>query len=473
MTTTDTVHEGPPPTDRGRWWWLFLVLGAMPLVIWWLSWFPGMLSSDSIRQLVRVDAADFTNEVPAIHSIAVWLITRIWDSPAAVTLVQVALMIALMAAYLRRSPALGIPWWLAGAFVLAFGWLPAVGATTIALEPQVAQTLVGLWILIELMALAPEPRDYLSDPWSIARLTVATGLAWLLDHAGLVVVAVVFGVLAVGLRRSIKLIAVPLAGAIALVLLVQGPVYAAFSVDREVTPIGEAYAPEIAAVYHHHPGWFGNDDLALLTAVAELEVWDAAYVCGDGKSLIEDRDFDISVIRSNPGAYRGLLFRSAAANPMTVAGHRACAAGAFLIPGQPLGERFATYVYNVPPNDLGVVRDSQWEPGFNVTKAILVRVDQPQRLWMYWRPALLVWPAIGAIAALTVRRRRLPTTAIPLLGYLLLAVLTVREPSFRESFPVYAIAFLTLPMWCLVFHGVRGDGGGSERSDEGPVNGSV
>lgn len=461
----------PSPRDRSRWWWLFLVFTAVPLIVWWVAWYPGILSIESLTQLAEVDAADFTNEIPAIHSILVWIITRIWDSPAAVTLVQVAAMVALLGAYIRRSPGVGVPWWLGGITILVFGWLPAVGATTIALEVQVAQTLVAIWVLVELMALAPESVRYLRDPWAMARLSTALGMAWLFDHAGLVVVVLVFGALALGLRRSVGLLAAPVAGAVALFLLVQGPLYAAFSVDRAVIPLGEAYAPEVAAVYRHDAGWFSDADLALLAAVADLDVWHDAYTCVDGMALVGDREFDTSVIRADPGAYRGLLFRAAASHPTTVAGHRWCAAGVMLVPEQPHGERFSTYVYNIPPNDMGIVRDSLWVPGFNATKAILVRTDQPDRLWMFWRAGTLVWPALAGIAALAVRRRRLAWPGLALVALLVLAVLTVREASFRESFAVYSLSFLSLPLWWSAFREATthstGPPGGEPVSDSG------
>lgn len=352
-----------------------------------------------------------------------------------------------------------------------FGWLPAVGATTIALEVQVAQALVAIWVLVELMAIAPDPVRYLRDPWAMARLSSALGMAWLFDHAGLVVVALVFGALALGFRRSIGLLAAPVAGAVALFLLVQGPLYAAFSVDRAVTPLGEAYAPEVAAVYHHDAGWFSDADLALLAAVADLEVWDAAYTCVDGAALVGDREFDTLVIRADPGAYRGLLFRAAGSHPTTVAGHRWCAAGVLLVPGQQHGERFSTYVYNIPRNDMGIARDSLWVPGFNATKAILLRSDQPDRLWMFWRAGTLLWPALAGVATLAVRRRHLAWPGLALVAFLVLAVLTVREPSFRESFAVYSLSFLSLPLWWSAFRGATtrstGPPGGERVSDSG------
>jgi hypothetical protein len=450
----DTAAE---PRMRSRWSWLIVGLAALPLLVWWASWYPGMLSGDSLHQLAAVESGDFTNEVPAIHSIIIWLLTRVWDSPAAVSLVQVVAMVALLALYLRRARGAGIPGWLAGTAVVVFAWLPAVGATTIAVEVQVAQTLIGIWLLAELLGLAPDPNGYLSDPWSATRLGLALGATWLFDHAGLVVVLVILVALALGLRSRSHLLAVPAGGAIAIVLLVQGPLYVAFDVDRGVPPLGEAYAPEIAAVYRHHPGWFEEADLELMRAVADLQIWQEAYRCGDGASLLTDREFDTTVIRAHAGAYRGLLVRSALTHPLTVAGHRACAAGVLFAPFRPAGERFETYVYNVPPNDLGIVRDSRLPSGFNFTKAILVRSDRPAGLWLFWRPGIILWPALAGIVTLAMRRRRLLWPAAALVGFLLMAVLTVREPSFRESFSVYALAFLSLPLWWPALSGDAAD----------------
>lgn len=430
-----------------RWDWLVAGLTTMPLLLWWVSWYPGMLSSDSIAQLAAIEAGEFGNETPAIYSILVWLLTRVWRSPAAVTLVQVVAMVALLAAFVRRGVALGMPRWFAGGVVIVFAWVPAVGATTIALEVQVAQTIVAIWLLVELMGLAPDPTGYLTNPWSQARLGGSLALAWLLDHGGVVVVIVVAGVLLLGLRRRAELLLVPLGGAVALALLVHGPVYAAFSVDRQVPPVGEAYAPEIAAVYHHHPGWFDEGDRDLLMAVADLEVWEDAYRCGDGAGLLEDREFDTGAIRLRPGAYRGLLARATMSHPLTVLGHRVCAASMLFAPAQPIGVQFATYVYNVPPNALGIERSPRWEQGFNLTKAILVRVDQPDRLWLFWRPAIFVWPALAAAVTLLVRRRSIAWPGLALAAYALLAFATVREPSFREAFTVYALGFLGVALW--------------------------
>jgi len=104
---------------------LALLLGALtilPLLVWWLGWFPGFLTSDSIDQLGQADRFEFSNFHPASHTITLWAVTRVWNNPAAVTLVQAIAMAGLLGLTARRLVRLGVH------IALAVGavWLAAI-----------------------------------------------------------------------------------------------------------------------------------------------------------------------------------------------------------------------------------------------------------------------------------------------------------------------------------------------------------
>ena len=72
-----------------------LILGwssMIPLLVWWLGWFPGFLSGDSIDQLGQAAGFDFQNFHPISHTVSLWAITRVWNDPGAITLVQMLLL---------------------------------------------------------------------------------------------------------------------------------------------------------------------------------------------------------------------------------------------------------------------------------------------------------------------------------------------------------------------------------------------
>ena len=127
-----------------------LVLGwlsAVPLLIWWAGWFPGFLSTDSIDQLGQVDRFDFFNFHPIFHTFSMWVVTRIWDHPGAVTLVQVLLLAGLLGFVARRLVQVGVPWWLAVGAAWFTAALPMVGATTITIWKDIPYSLAVVWAL--------------------------------------------------------------------------------------------------------------------------------------------------------------------------------------------------------------------------------------------------------------------------------------------------------------------------------------
>jgi len=446
-TTPDTprrVWSGPSVARRAS---LVALAAAVPLLVWWLGWFPGFLSPTSVEQLAALDAGEFTNEIPALHGIVVWALSLGGSAPAIVTFLQAAAFVALGSLAAGRLTRLGAPWPAAAAAPFLLALVPAVAATVISLEVQVFQALVAMWLFAELAVLAVHGPSAFDDRGYSIRVGAALGLAWLLDHGGVVVVAVVAGAVLWVAHRDLRRLAVAAGTAVGVFVFAQVILYSAFGVEREVPPLGLAYAPEVAAAYHHDPSSFGAGDLALLEAVAPLDVWDDAYRCDDGASLLGDREFDDSMIRRAPGAYRGLVVRTALSAPATVVGHRACAARFLFVPSPRAGERYQTYSYIVPPNTLGLTRDSLWKGGFNMTKALLVRTDQPDKLWLWWRPGVMVWPTLALTVLAAVRVRRLLWPMAVFGAFLATAVLTVRTSSFREAFAVCALAGLSVPLW--------------------------
>src|SRR5262249_38322432 len=71
------------------------------LLVFW----PGLMSPDSLEQWRQVLQGEINNEHPAFHTLTIWLITRVWFSPAAVALTQIlalALMFGLVIRELER-----------------------------------------------------------------------------------------------------------------------------------------------------------------------------------------------------------------------------------------------------------------------------------------------------------------------------------------------------------------------------------
>ena len=103
-------------------------LSVLPLLVWWLGWFPGFMSSDSIDQLGQVDRFEFFNFHPIVHTFSMWIISTVWDHPGAVTFVQVVVLAGLLGFLARRLTQIGVPWWLAVGAAWVTAALPMVGS---------------------------------------------------------------------------------------------------------------------------------------------------------------------------------------------------------------------------------------------------------------------------------------------------------------------------------------------------------
>ena len=83
--------RNPMQRRRGAW-----LLYALPMIVVWgiylLTFFPGLMSQDSIDQWAQVVSAHFNDAHPVFHTLLIWLITRFWFSPAAVVVFQIIIL---------------------------------------------------------------------------------------------------------------------------------------------------------------------------------------------------------------------------------------------------------------------------------------------------------------------------------------------------------------------------------------------
>lgn len=425
---------------------------ALPLLVWWLGWFPGFLSSDSIDQLGQAYRFEFANFHPAFHTISIWAVTRLWEHPGAVTLAQVAAMSVVLALVARRLTGLGVPWWLAGGSMILVAAIPMVAVTTITMWKDVPYTIALTWAFAELLGMARDRRGFWTSPWGPLRLGAALGLLMLYRHNGWITVGLVAVALAVAERRRLRRL-VPLVGAIVVVgVVADAVVLRAFPVDPASIEPAEVFVSDLAAVYRYRPDAFGPEDLERLRAVAPLAVWTSRYDCHDSTPLAFDPAFDTTAIRQDPATYRSLVARIVIGNLPVVLGHRWCAASYFFVPPQPTDAFFHRPPFDIPPNTLGVERRPISDRAYAMTKALYVWIEPAERLWLTWRPALVVWAGILTYGALALRRRLRPLLwpGSLIAAQLLNAAATTPAQEFRFAFGVYLLCLASLPLWWLI-----------------------
>src|SRR5262249_58527353 len=72
------------PTGESAWAWLGYGLPSIVVsTVFLLTFWPGLMSADSLDQWRQILTREFNDWHPAFHTLTHWLITRPWGSPAA------------------------------------------------------------------------------------------------------------------------------------------------------------------------------------------------------------------------------------------------------------------------------------------------------------------------------------------------------------------------------------------------------
>ena len=258
------------------------------------------MSSDSIDQLGQVDRFEFFNFHPILHTFSMWVVTRVWDHPGAVTLLQVLLLAGLLGFLARRLTQVGVAWWLTVVAAWSTAALPMVGATTITIWKDIPYSLAMVWAFAELIALARDRDRFWTSWWGPLRLGTALGLMWALRANGKVAVLIFAVALAIGFWRRWRTLLAAGGAIVAVGIVIPAVLLTVLSVNPGTIEPAEVFLPDVAAVVVNDPDWFSEADVARLEAIAPIEVWQSRYQCTDSTPLVFDPNFNHAPPRENP-----------------------------------------------------------------------------------------------------------------------------------------------------------------------------
>ncbi len=426
-------------------------LSAVPLLVWWVGWFPGFMSSDSIDQLGQADRFDFFNFHPISHTFSLWLATRVWDHPGAITLLQVLLLAGLLGLVARRLTQIGVPWWLAVAAAWITAALPMVAATTITIWKDVPYTLAMIWAFTELLLMARDRKAFWSGVAGPMRLGLSLGLMWALRGNGAITVLLLTVALVVAFRQQWRSLLVSSAAILGVGLVM--PALLLWALPSHPTAIepAEVFIPDVASVVVHDLDWFDAADRELLEAMGPIAVWQSQYDCTDSTPLVFHPEFSTAVARDDK-SYRSLVVRTALSHIPTVAGHRVCAASYLLWPVQPADAFLHRPPFDIPPNTLGIARTPISDRAFDFTLAQYQWAERQGVVWLTWRPALVILAGIATYLGIAFRSSLRPLLwgGALMAAQLLNVALTTPAQEFRYAFGIYVLSLMSLPVWWLI-----------------------
>ncbi len=398
------------------------------LVGWWIAFYPGTLSYDSIMYVWQVSTSNWTTQHSVLYDSLVWLALQGTGQLAILSLAQTVAMAAGLAYAVVGLTRLGVrAWWLMLAAVAAV-CLPVVGTFSIYLVKDVAFGVTQVWLLgtvARMLASRPHARR----PLWIALLAEFV-LMGLLRQNGFVVIALTAAGMALvlsGVRWRILLAG---GAAIAVSLIANLAVYPAAGVRPTGSELllGPVYA-DLAVAYADRPAAFTDADTRLLATVAPLSYWRDTANCYNADSTVTygNNEFNFAAASQHQGQLLQLWLDLGRRIPGEMVGARLCRG---FIAWSPVPAPVAGRTVKVPitgvdrlfdfPRDRidsspfrGAIRSAPLSDTAHRAATWLRHGSDVHWLeWMTWRGATWCYLAYLAVALFAWRRRDIAALAL-------------------------------------------------------------
>lgn len=433
------------------------LLYSLPLVLTsvtsLLIFYPGLMTSDSLDQWSQAGNFAFNSAHPPLYGLFIVAIRSVWDSPAAVALVQAVLFAAscgwLIAVVRRTVDASSFAAWAAAWFTAIFPLLPLTAVTLWKDVPYTA-AVIGLTAFV-MSALLPGSSQRISVRAAIG-LSLIMFCAMAMRHNGPPVAVAAALALFFIARKSRLRVLLALVGAVILMVLLKGPVSDAIGIERR--PVSYVlYSHHIAAHLSakHLPE--AASDRALLHQL-NTEQPDWAYSCATVNPTLFNPNFDTRTAAAHTSDLLRIWLELAAKRPDVEYDHDLCASG--LIWRVIDSDSDPLYLSGVGLwAPYGKVKWITGKPGDPVPESkspalaeFVGHMVLVPGMEAAFRPALFMYAFIFACAVAMVRRKDLKLSLLlflPAVHTLFLAVSILAQDA-RYQLPLYAVALGTIPL---------------------------
>jgi hypothetical protein len=435
--------------EPSRWGWL--VPAGLCAAVWslyLLSFWPGFMTVDSMDQWTQMVKGPLANHHPVYHTLTNWLLTRLWESPAAIALAQILAMATAFAFALRELSRWGVPRWMQGLLTALFALSPANGTLVITLWKDIAYAIMFVVLFTLLLQVARTRGETLRSTRFLVSLGAVLTYTALVRHNGPLVVLALLGVLIFisprQLRRRAGLVAL---GVVSTFVLMTGPLQRVIGAQ----PM-HGFFPQmiqihqLGAMARAAPDSFRPEDRQLLEAIQPWDVWRNAYYCYSINPLVYNPHMSGAFFDTpRKKEFIALWLRQLTSHWRVLAEHQACVSSLVWRIRPPTDGYLYAFSFDMEPNELGLVQ----EPKLPALREALVhplkRSVEPEPVWWVWRPAPYLYLTLF-VALIAAARLRSPWVLLPILPVLLNSVVLLGlnlAQDFRYQYPVYVVALLS------------------------------
>ncbi|MCX6968779.1 MAG: hypothetical protein NTV93_01320 [Verrucomicrobia bacterium] len=227
-------HDINPGPGRKIPSWIFSVPPLFVFLLWWAALFPGMMNADSIYMWGEVVSGSFDEMHTAFVPILYSVLAKVWGTPAVVGLAQILFLVLVLNYLFRVLKSMGAPDGALALISLYFCVSPMIGATLVTLEKDIPFGVLMLLLSAYGIRIVESGGRWLGSTRNLACLSASLALLSLCRHEGIIpAVAFVIALLVFYFPEWRRITAVLASGALC-ALIVRGPIYECYHVNRDI-----------------------------------------------------------------------------------------------------------------------------------------------------------------------------------------------------------------------------------------------
>jgi hypothetical protein len=415
--------------------------------VYLLTFWPGFMSPDSMMQWSEVQSGQFSDAHPAIHTMLIWVLSRLWNTPAILVIFHI-LLLSLLTAWglgeLQKRGVSPIILW-AGAFLFAL--FPVNGLMVVSVWKDITYACALFAFFLQFVKIYFSNGKWLENNWNLAGLVLAGLTTAFVRHNGLPVVFASLAVLLLVYRESWRRLVFSTLVFVLLWFGINGPFYSALNVKMYPGFTNILFLDHIDA--HIHAGTsLQSDEKAFLESLLPLANW--PYNCADSDIRKMDGPIPFDYFTQSTREPARIAINLFLRDPMVDIRHTLCASSVvwkvntdhyiLLFSFGQLKDGSYTWVME---NNFGLVEKSV----FPVLIPFLT--NQFSDKGLIARPAFYLLVAIFVFAIMSIRRRsaKLLVISVPLVFQTGVMLLVTYAQDFRYLYSTVLIALFSLVMF--------------------------
>lgn len=428
--------------NNRRYSWLMF---ALPMLVVWgiylLTFWPGMMSADSMDQWGQMLTGQYNDHHPAFHTFIIWLLTRIYPSPVAVALTQIVTLAFLCGFIFCYFQTIGVPSWTLWITSFIFALTPVNGTMVNTLWKDIPYSTAFLGLTFILFQIAKSRGKWLSAHGSWVKLGIVSLFVAILRHSGLPIVIGTFIVLFVAVPKHWRQIVFAVLVCGSLYWGIRGPLYKIVNVKSSMD-LQQSTTSLYTIAANASPGTETAEVLKTMNPLSPL--WN----CTSITKLYAANSKSIHIGKISIGQK---AFNLAERIPSILEYYFRCRRSLVWIIWDPFGLVLNTSHVEVldDPNSFGITPDSKIPFLGSIISSFVVNSSRDTNInWFVWRPAIFLYIFLFTVFIQTLRTKdlRYLIVTIPILLQSIESTIIFIAPNFRYHYAVYLIALIFIPV---------------------------